>query len=128
VRPLVQVHDGVLTDPPRYAWPVRRHSLDPAIWQVVDVVELRYVDAAGRGQPEEELVPWGTPGRRRPPVGLPLADHLADREGNLFPVAEDGGIDEICDRFRVERGVPAGDHDRMVVASVRRLQRNARQV
>jgi hypothetical protein len=38
VGPLVEVHHGVLADAPRDTRPVRRHALDTAVGQVVDVV------------------------------------------------------------------------------------------
>ena len=47
--------------------PVRHDPLDPAVGQVVDVVEARHVDALGPGQAQQQLV-----APARAPLGLPL--------------------------------------------------------
>ena len=67
----------------------------------------------------------------RPPgstLGLPLAHHLGDREHDLLAVPEDRGVDEVGDRLGVERGVAAGDDDRVVLAAVDRVERDPGQV
>ena len=67
----------------------------------------------------------------RPPglvLGLPLADDLGDREHDLLAVAEHGGVDEVRDGLGVERGVAAGDDDRVVLAAVGRVQRDPGEV
>ena len=66
------------------------------------------------------------PGRR--PRPLPLADDLGDREHDLLAVAEDGRVEEVGDRLGVERRVAAGQHDRVLVAAVDRVQRDAGEV
>ena len=91
--------------------------------QVVDVVEARHVDATGGGEAHEHLV-----AAARAALALPLADQLADREHDLLAVAEHGCVEEVRDRLRVERGVPAGDHDRVRLVAVDRVQRDASQV
>jgi hypothetical protein len=102
---------------------VRHDALDPAVGQVVDVVEARHVDAAGAGQAQQQLVAAAGAA-----LGLPLADDLGDLQDGLLAVAEHGGVDEVGDRLRVERGVPAGEHDRVVVGAVGGVQRDAGQV
>ena len=114
-----------LRDPPRDARTVRHDALDPAVGQVVDVVELRDVDAAADRQPVQQLVAR-RPGRAA--LGLPLADHLGDREHDLLAVTEHGGVEEVRDRLGVERRVPAGEHDRVLVAAVDGVQRDAGEV
>ena len=61
-------------------------------------------------------------------LGLPVADHLGDREHDLLAVAEHGGVEEVGDRLGVERRVAAGQHDRVVVGAVGGVQRDAGQV
>ena len=63
-----------------------------------------------------------------PALALPLAHDLGDREHDLLAVAEDGGVEEVGDRLGVERRVAAGEHDRVVLAAVDRVQRDAGQV
>ena len=68
----------------------------------------------------------------RPP-GLPSAFQsrtiVGDLADGLLAVAEHGGVDEVGDRLRVERGVPAGDDDRVRRRSRSRgVQRDAGQV
>ena len=123
VRPRVEVHQGVLGDAPRNARTVGHDALDAAVGQVRDVVELGDVDAAGDGQSHEQLV-----AAAGSPVVLPLPDDVADGEHDLLAVAEHGGVDEVGDRLGVERGVAAGQHDRVVVAAVGCVQRHPGQV
>jgi hypothetical protein len=61
-------------------------------------------------------------------LGLPLPDDAGDLENRLLAVAEHGGVDEVGDRLRVEAGVPAGQHDRVVLGAVLAGQRDAREV
>ena len=61
-------------------------------------------------------------------LGLPVAHHLGDREHDLLAVAEHRGVEEVGDRLGVERGVAAGEHDRVVVGAVDGVQRDAGQV
>ena len=89
---------------------------------VADVVEARDVHAAGRGQAQQQLV------ARRGPVGLPVAHDVGDRADDLLAVTQHGGVDEVGDRLGVERGVPAGDDDRVARVAVGRVQRDAGQV
>ena len=97
--------------------------LDLPVLGVGDVVELRDVDAAADRQPAQQLVaPAG------PVLGLPLADHLGDREHDLLAVTEDGRVQEVGDRLGVEGGVAAGEHDRVLVAAVGRPERDPGEV
>ena len=123
VGPGVEVHQRVLADPERDAGPVRHDRLDRAVLGVDDVVELRDVDAAADREPAQQLVAAAGPA-----LGLPLADDLGDREHDLLAVAEHGGVEEVGDRLGVERRVAAGQHDRVVVAAVDRVQRDAGEV
>ena len=103
--------------------PVGHDGADAPVGQVLDVVEARHVDAAGRGQPQQQLVPpAGTA------LGLPLPHDLGDREHDLLAVTEHRGVDEVGDRLGVERRVPARHHDRVVVGAVGRVQRDAGEV
>ncbi len=123
IRPRVEVHDGVLADADRHALPVRNGGLDPAVRQVGDVVEARHVHAAGLGQAQQQLVPAaGAPG------GLPLTYKVGDGADDLLAVAEHGDVDEVGDRFGVERRVPAGDDDRMRLVPVHGVQRDGGEV
>ena len=86
-------------------------------------VELRHVDgAADRQSPQQLVAAAGTV------LGLPLPDHVGDREHDLLTVAEDGGVEEVGDRLGVERRVATREHDRVVVAAVDRVQRDAGEV
>jgi hypothetical protein len=123
VRPRVEVHHGVLADPPRNPVAVRDDALDPAVRQVVDVVELRHVDTAGRGQPGQQFH-----AAARATLRLPHLDDVGDLEHGLLAVAEHGGVHEIGDRLGIERGVTARDDHGMLVGAVPRLQRDAREV
>ena len=63
-----------------------------------------------------------------PPSAFQLADDGGDLQHRLLAVAEHRGVDEVGDRLRVEGGVPAGQHDRVVLGAVARVQRDAGQV
>ena len=76
-----------------------------------------------RGQPEQQL---GAPTRTA--LGLPVADDVGDDPDGLLAVTEHGGVDEVRDRFGVERGVPTGDHDRVRRVAVHGVQGDAREV
>jgi hypothetical protein len=123
VRPLVQVHDRVLGHPERHAGLVRRDPADAAVGQVVDVVEARHVDVAGLGQAEQQLLAAAGAA-----LGLPRPDDVGDREHRALAVADHGGVQEVGDRLGVERGVPAGQHDRVLVGPVPGLERDPGQV
>ena len=123
VGPRVEVHHGVLGHPPRDAVGGRDHALDPAVGQVVDRVERGHVDAAGAGQPHQQLL---TPAGAA--LCLPRADEVGDLEHRLLPVADDRGVDEVGDRLGVERRVAAGDDDRVLERAVPRVQRDAGEV
>ena len=123
VRPLVEVHHGVLLDPRRHAGAVRRDGRDASVRPVRHVVEARDVHAAGRGEAGEQ--PVASAGTS---LGLPVAHDVGDRADDLLAVAEHGGVDEVGDRLRVERGVPAGDDDRVRLVAVGRVQRDAGEV
>ena len=121
VRPLVEVHDRVLGDPRRNPVRFGTTAASRPSAQVAHVVEARDVDPAGRGQPQQRVVP-------AQPVVLPVADDVGDHPDHLLAVAEHRGVDEVGDRLRVERGVSAGDDERMRVVAVGRMQRDAGQV
>ena len=108
VRPLVQVHDGVLGDGVRHAWTVRRDPLDPAVGQVLHVVELRHVQLRTGGEPGEQTIAPARPAR-----ALPLPDQVGDGQRGLLAVTEHRAVEEIGDRLRVERGMPAREHERI---------------
>ncbi len=128
VGPRVEVHQRVLVHPPRHPGRLGATPLDPAVGQVVDVVELGHVDGAGDREPVEQLVARRTAAQAGAALVLPLADHLGDREHDLLAVAEHGGVEEVRDRLGVEGGVAAGQHDRVVLAAVDGVQRDAGQV
>jgi hypothetical protein len=109
--------------PERDPGAVGHDPLDPPVRQVVDVVEAGHVHALRAGQAQQQLL-----AAARRPGGLPRADDVGDLEHRLLAVAEHRGVDEVGDRLRVERRVPAGDHDRVLVGAVRGQQRDARQV
>src|SRR6185437_3932038 len=96
---------------------IRNDRFDPAVRQVGDVVEAWDVHGAGRRQPQQEGVP-----SPRAAGELPLANDVGDRADGLLAVAQYRRIDEVCDRLRVERGVPTGNDDRMVFGAVGRVQ------
>ena len=98
VRPGVEVHRRALVHPERHVRPVRHDPLDPAVGQVVDVVEARHVDALGARQAQQQLVAAAGAA-----LGLPLPDDAGDLQDRLLAVAEHGGVDEVGDRLRVER-------------------------
>ncbi len=123
IGPRIEVHQGVLGDAPRDARLVGYDALDAAVRKIRDVVELGYVDTAGRCEAEQQLIAAAGAA-----FALPLADDLADLEDDLFAVTEHGGVDEVGDRFGVERRVPAGEHDRIVIGSVDCVERDAREV
>ena len=119
VRPGVEVHHGVLGHGAGYAGPVRRDPADGRVRQVVDVVEARHVDAARGGQAVQQAVP-----AVRPAGPLPAPDQLGDGQHGLLAVAEHGPVDELGDRLGIERGVPAGQHQRVAGPAVGRGQRD----
>ncbi len=123
VRPLVEVHDGVLGDTPRDARLVRHDTADAAVRQVLHVVEARHVDATGLGEAEEQLL-----APARPALRLPRADDLGDVEDGLLAVADDRAVDEVRDRLGVEGRMAAREDDRVVDGAVLGLQRDARQI
>jgi hypothetical protein len=75
-----------------------------------------------RARRDELVAPAGAAG------GLPLPDDVGDLEDGLLAVAEHRGVDEVGDRFGVERGVPAGDHDRVLRGAVPAVERDAGEV
>ena len=123
VRPRVQVHHRVLDHPGRHTRSVRRHRRQRPVGSVRDVVELGHVDAAGLGQAQQQ--PVATAGSS---LALPLPDHRGDGQGDLLAVAQHGGVDEVRDRLGVERGVPTGQHDRLVLATIDRVQGHPGQI
>src|SRR5439155_27187827 len=96
---------------------------DPAVRQVVDVVEGGYVGDAVDGEALQQPV-----APARPTVGLPGADDVGHPKRRLLAVADHSGVDEVRDRLRVERSVTTGDDDRVPVAAVTREQRDAGEV
>ena len=123
IRPEVKVHDRVLADLPRDAGPVRDDPLDTAVGEIGHVVEPRDVHTATRGEPQQQPVAAAWAARV-----LPLANDFGDGEDDLLAVAQHGGVDELGDRFRVERRVSPGDDHRVFVAPVDRLDRDACQL
>ena len=111
VRPLVEIHDGVLRDAPRHTVRLlaQHDTLDAPVGQVVDLVHRRHVDAARAREFEQQpATPAGALGE------LPLLDDVGDEQDGLFAVTDDGGVDEVGDRLGVERRVPAREDDRVV--------------
>ena len=94
-----------------------------AVRRVGHVVEGRHVDRPADREPAQQLL-----AAPRAALALPLADHVGDRQHDLLAVTEDGGVDEVGDRLGVERRVTARDHERVVVATVDGVQRDAGQV
>src|SRR5215207_427793 len=123
VRPVVQIHQRVLFDAERYARPIRRHPVDPAVRQVVDVVKLRHVNpAAGRESQQQAIA------AARPTLGLPFPDDCRDRQRDLLAVAQHRSIQEICDRLGVECRVPACQNDGVVLPALSSADRYSGQV
>ena len=121
VGPLVEVHDRALVHAERDVGAVRRDARDAAVRQVADVVEARDVDAAGAGEAQQRLLAVDA-------VELGLADHGGHLEHGLLAVAEHRRVDEVGDRLGVERRVTAGEHDRVGLVAVGRVQRDAGEV
>ena len=96
---------------------------DGAVGAVGDGVEAGDVDAVDAGQAGEQLD--ATAGLA---LGLPRLDDVGDVADDLLAVAEDGAVDEVGDRLGVERGVPAGDDDRVRLVAVDGVQRDAGEV
>ena len=113
----------MLGDAERDARTVGHDGLDGAVGGVRHVVELRDVDPAADREAAQQLV--AAAGLA---LGLPLAHDLGDRQHDLLAVAEHGGVDEVGDRLGVEGGVAAGEHDRVVVGAIGRVQRDAGEV
>ncbi len=114
VRPVVEVHHRVLADPPRHAGSIRARPAGSD----------RPGGSPRRRTPARRPRRWprggAAPPRARrvgPPPSSP--DDLADREHDLLAVAEDGRVDEVGDRLRIERGMSAGDHQRIVIGAMR---------
>jgi hypothetical protein len=123
IRPGVEVHCGPFAHPERYVGPVGHDPLDAPVRQVLNVVETRHVDRLGAGQPQQQLVPAAGAALR-----LPLTHDHGDLADRLLAVAEHRRVDELGDRLRIERGVPAGDHHRIGLAALGRAQRNAGEI
>ena len=123
VGPLVEVHDGALADLRGHVVAGAADRRDRAVRTVGDGVEARHVDAVDPRQAGQQLV--ATAGTA---LGLPRLDDVGDVADHLLAVTEDGGVDEVADRLRVERGVPTGDDDRVGLVAVLREDRDARQV
>ncbi len=123
VRPLVQVHHGVLGHAPRDAGAVRHDAGDTAVGEVLDVVERRDVHPARLRQAEEDLLAAAGAA-----LGLPLADDPGHVEHGLLAVADDRRVDEVGDRLRVEGRVAAGQDDRVVDRAVLGLQGDSGEV
>ena len=119
MRPGIQIHDGVLGDPPRH--PIRlgrrRDPPDPAVGQVVDVIEGRHVDPAGARQPQQQLAT--TTGAT---LGLPGGEQVGHLKDCLLAIAHDRCIDEGRHRLGVERRVSPGDDDRVILAPLAGVQ------
>ncbi len=123
VRPGVQVEQRVLAHRRGDAGPVGRDPADAAVGEVRHVVELRDVDAAGRGERQQQAV---APARAA--ALLPLADDAGDGEHGFLAVADDHRVEEVGERLGVERRVAAREHDRVRDRPVGGGQRDAGQV
>ncbi len=84
---------------------------DTAVGGVVHVVEAGHVRQPAPGQLEERLLAL-------PALGLGGAEHVGDAEDRLLPVAEHDGVEEVGDRLGVERGMAAGDDERMLTGAL----------
>ncbi len=91
--------------------------------QVVHVVELRHVDPARAREAQEQLGAAARPALRLPPL-----DDVRDLEDGLLPVTQHGGVDELGDGLGVERGVPAGDDEGVLLGALDRGQRDPGEV
>ena len=120
VRPRVEVDGGALGDPSRR--PVARlDARQSPVRAVGHGVERRHVAALDRGEPPEQLGAGAT-------GGLPVAHDVGDVADDLLAVADRHRVDERRDRLRVERGVPAREDDRVLLAAPIGVQRDAREV
>ena len=123
VRPLVEIHQRVLTDPPRDVRAVRRHPLDAPIRQVLHVVEAGNIDRSRPRQSKQQLFPT-----TRSPLTLPLGDDAGDQQDGFLAIPEDRGVQEIRDRLRIEGRMPAGDDERLITMAICRVHRNPREI
>ena len=121
IWPVIEVHQGVLGHAPRHVFAVGRNATNAAVFEVVDVVELGHIDAAGAREAQQDLVATSA-------LGLGLANDRGDVEHCLFAVAEHCGVNEHRQGLGVEGCVAAGDHDRVCVGAVDCVQRNAREI
>ena len=97
---------------------------DRAVRAVGHGVERRHVAALGRGQPQQQLPP---------PAGPALAPSTPATTSVMSPTTSSPSPSaatstNVGDRLRVERGVPARDHHRMLDGAVGRVQRDAGEV
>ncbi len=123
IGPGIQVTDGVFGGACRYPGTVRGDRADTAVRLVAHVVEGRHISEAAPGQPHEQLIPPA--GRARGPEGT---DHIGDRKNRLLAIPEHDRVDERRDRFGIERGMPADDHNRMIISPIHGMQRDAREI
>ncbi len=113
----------MLGRPGRHIGTVRGDRADTPVRPVVHVVEGRHIGQPAPGQLHEQLL---APAGAR--SGLDGADDVGDLQDRLLAVAEDDRVDEGRDRLGVECGVPARDDDRMFLAPVGGMQRDAREI
>ena len=105
IGPLGEVGDGPLLDRRRDVG-IPGSDGDEGRSVVLDVVQGRHVHASHRGELAQDALPAVTTG------ALPRREHGVDLADDLFAVADDEGVDEVGQRLRVERAVPAGDDER----------------
>ena len=108
VGPLVEVHDGALADPRRDVVPGARRPRRSCRRRRSRRRRSAARRRRRRGPAGQQLVAAAGAA-----LGLPGADDVGDVADDLLAVAEHGAVDEVGDRLGVERGVPAGDDDRV---------------
>ena len=95
----------------------RGYPPDPAVGEVVDLVEGWNVDPARARQPKQDLVTT-----TRTTLGLPRREQVGHLQDSLLAVAHDRGVDEVRRRLGVERRMTPRDDDRVIVAAIARMQ------
>ena len=109
--------------PPRDVGVAWDNPADPAIGEVFDVVQRWHVCHTGSGKAQQQFA-----AATRRAFGLELTDQVGDRQCSLLAVPEHRSVDEVGDRFGVECGVASGDHERIVVGAIDRVQRDAGEI
>jgi hypothetical protein len=118
-RHAVEVAQDALVDDARQ---LRTHRVDrhqPAALAVAGRVQRRDVDARHLRERIEQ---------RAALAPIPAPVHIADLADRFLAVAEQHGVEEFGQRFRIERARAAGDHQRVARPAIGGAQRHAAEV